>query len=222
MNYEGNRPLISPEDQYLLGKKKIAILGLGGLGGYLAHGALRLGVRKMILIDGDVFDDSNINRQLFCTGETLGKYKVEVVKNALLAIDPGADIRIYKKRIQSVEDADLFDNVDLILDGLDSISSRYLLMEIAMKKNVPLIHGAIGGFEAQLAFLEPDKDRMKTIYPWEEEISSANLSFVPSFLASLQVKMMLEYFLLREDLEKNTLIRIDLAGLHLYKIPLDV
>ncbi|HZK09945.1 MAG TPA: ThiF family adenylyltransferase, partial [Clostridia bacterium] len=126
-----------------------------------------------------------------------------------------------KKRIQRIEDADLFTGLDLILDGLDSISSRYLLMEIAIKKGLPLIHGAIGAFEAQLAFLEPDINRMKVIYPWEEEVSKANLSFVPSFLASLQVKMLLEYFLSRPELEKNTLIRIDLRDLQIYKIPLD-
>ena len=84
MRYLKNQPLISTEKQELLAKKKIVILGLGGLGGYLAHGALRLGIGKLHLIDGDVFHESNLNRQLFCTEKSIGQAKVDIVKEATL------------------------------------------------------------------------------------------------------------------------------------------
>lgn len=220
MNYERNTPLISREDQLYLGEQTIAILGLGGLGGYLAQGALRLGIRHMILIDDDVFEKTNLNRQLFCTQDTLGEAKVDVVRRELLRIDPHAEIQVYKKRVQALEDAALFQSVALILDGLDSISSRYLLMAIAQKVGVPLIHGAIGGFEGQVAFLDGDKDRMKLIYPCEGEITPVNLAFLPSFIASLQLKLMLEYFLFNEQLCPNVLWRFCLREMEMFRISL--
>ncbi|NLY73452.1 MAG: hypothetical protein GX079_07150 [Tissierellia bacterium] len=221
MNYDRNRPVISEKDQALLGEKTVAILGLGGLGGYLASGALRLGVRKLILIDYDTFDETNLNRQLFSNEENLGRLKVEVAKEELLKIDPQAEIIVYNKRVQAIGDLVLFKGTDLIFDGLDSVVSRLLLMEIAMELGIPLVHGAISSFEGQLAFLDPDKNRMELIYPRKDlGASKTNFSFLPSFIASLQINKMLKYFLFEEDLERNVLFRFDLRNRDFYKIQL--
>ncbi len=219
MNYKRNRPLISEKDQEKLAGKTLAIVGLGGLGGYVAQGALRLGIKNLILIDHDTFDRTNLNRQLFSSERTLGEFKVEVVKRELLLIDPSADIRIHRRKIKSLQDGGLFEGADLVLDCLDTIHYRKLLMELAMERGLALVHGALGDFQGQVALLEPDKNRMKLIYRGAGEAESASLSFLASLVASLQLKLVLEYFL-ELDMEKNTLFRLDLREMEIEKIPL--
>lgn len=218
MRYDRNRPLISEKDQEILASKRVAVLGLGGLGGYLAHGALRMGIKKLTLIDYDVFSTSNLNRQLFSSEENLGSYKADVLKDQLEKIDSQANIKIHKKRVQGLGDQALFKESDLILDGLDSANGRLILMDLAMKEGIPLVHGAISAFEGQVAFLEPDKNRMELIYPRDFKETKTNLAILPSFIASLQLNKMLKYFLFEEDLEKNVLFKYDLRYGDFYKI----
>lgn len=219
MNYDRNRPLIDEEKQGILGERTVALIGLGGLGGYLAQGALRLGIRSFILIDGDIFEKTNLNRQLFSSPSNLGRAKVEVAKEELLKIDPSAKITIHKKWIKSPEDSHLLEGADLILDGLDSAESRRLLMEIGEKMNLPLVHGALAGLEGQFALLDRT-EYLDRIYGSGEVAEEANLSFLPSLVASFQLKLMMDYFIFPEKLEKNVLFRISLEDMEIIKIPL--
>ncbi len=222
MRYLRNKPIISEEKQKELEEKKIAILGMGGLGGYLAQGALRIGIRHLVLVDGDCFSQSNLNRQLFSTEESIGREKVNIAKDYLLKIDSKADIVTHNIYIKDINDSKLFKDVDLILDALDNIESRYLLQDICNKLNIPLIHGAIQGYYGQYAFLESDKNRMKYIYRGGSNVESlGNLSFVASMIASYQLLLMLQYFLNDPALLKNQLVRLDIRNQERTVIPLD-
>ena len=85
--YTRNFPAISPEEQEILKEKTVTVIGCGGLGGYLINGAARLGIGKLRLIDCDVFSESNLNRQLFCTEKNLGKSKAQEAAKAVKIIN---------------------------------------------------------------------------------------------------------------------------------------
>lgn len=210
MRYERNKPLIDEPTQNKMESLTIGIVGIGALGGYLAQGALRMGFKKLIIIDDDVFQESNLNRQLLATENTLGESKVYVAKRMLEEIDSTAKITAHQKRIKKVDDALLLQEADIILDGLDNIESRKVLQKIAIHLHVPLIHGAIGNWDGQVAFLTPDKNRMEKIYPDGEEVQKvANLVVMPMLISARQLALLVQFLMEEGNVEKNVLRRIN-------------
>jgi len=120
--------------------KKVLVFGLGGVGGHAAEALARGGIGSLVLIDGDVFDLSNCNRQLFATQNTLGMKKTEAAKERLLQIDPTISVTAHSFFYGKDPDPqDLFEKADYILDAIDTVSSKLLLIETAKKRNIPII-----------------------------------------------------------------------------------
>ena len=113
--------LITPEDQKILLTKTIAVLGAGGNGGFVLEDLARLGVKKIIIFDGDSFDISNLNRQIYCNETTLGKNKAEVAFNNLHKINPNIEIESFSTFAGSnfKEDFEILNKVDFIFDCCD-------------------------------------------------------------------------------------------------------
>ena len=113
--------LITPEDQKILLTKTIAVLGAGGNGGFVLEYLARLGVKKIIIFDGDSFDISNLNRQIYCNETTLGKNKAEVAFNNLHKINPDIEIESFSTFAGSnfKEDFEILNKVDFIFDCCD-------------------------------------------------------------------------------------------------------
>ena len=95
-NFQRFAMLVGENKIDLLNKKKVLIFGLGGVGGSLAEALARAGIGHFTLVDKDTFDETNINRQLFATYDTVGMDKVDVAKKRMLSINPNADIEIKK------------------------------------------------------------------------------------------------------------------------------
>lgn len=120
--------------------KTVAVLGLGGVGGTAAEALCRAGVGRLILVDHDMFEETNLNRQIFCFSDSLGKKKTECAKEYLLKIAP--DTKIETLPIFFSEDTKelLFSlNPDFIVDAIDTVSSKKFLIKTAAEKGVPLI-----------------------------------------------------------------------------------
>lgn len=120
--YEKNYgELITPEDQKILLTKTIAVLGAGGNGGFVLEYLARLGVKKIIIFDGDSFDISNLNRQIYCNETTLGKNKAEVAANYLHKINSNIEIEAFPFFAGSnlKKDFDILNKVDFIFDCCD-------------------------------------------------------------------------------------------------------
>lgn len=120
--------------------KTVAIFGLGGVGGYVVEGLVRSGVSSFLLIDFDTISLTNLNRQILATHSTIHKKKVEVQKNRILDIQPAAkvityDLKVDKTTINQID----FQNVDFIVDAIDMVTSKILLIETAKNKNIPII-----------------------------------------------------------------------------------
>ena len=130
---------LASADQNALQRATVSIIGCGGLGGRCAELLVRLGVGSLILTDPDIFSSSNLNRQIFCTPETLGQKKAAVVACELQKINPEATIRFH---VQAFSEENIKD-ADLVIDGLDSAKARLQLAKICRTRSIPLIHGAV-------------------------------------------------------------------------------
>jgi tRNA A37 threonylcarbamoyladenosine dehydratase len=134
--------------QLLLGKdgmeklynSRVAIFGVGGVGGYVAEGLVRSGVTTFDLIDDDKVCLTNLNRQIIATRATVGKYKVDVMKDRILSINPDATVNTYKC-FYMPDTADQFDlsQYDYIVDAIDTVTAKLELITRAKALNVPII-----------------------------------------------------------------------------------
>ena len=221
MRYDRNKPIISEDIQEKIGNTNICIIGLGGLGGQLVELIARLGFKKLILIDGDIFNETNLNRQILSTEDNIGKFKADIAKERVNMINSKIDVSTHKVYINSLEDIHLFEDSHLIMDGLDNVKSRLLIQEIAFALDIPLIHGAIGGWEGQYGFFSPDKNRMSMIYSEDAKIQKvANLTHMPNLIACMQVSLLIQYMINPNFSNMNKLFRINVLDNSIIEIDL--
>lgn len=143
-----------------LKNSRVAVFGIGGVGGYTVEALARSGVGSIDLIDDDKVCLTNINRQIIATRKSVGKYKVEVMKERVLDINPDAIVTTYQC-FYSAETADQFDfsNYDYIVDAIDTVSAKLEMILRAQEKNVPIISCMGAGNK-----LDPTKFEVTDIY----------------------------------------------------------
>ncbi|WP_089947281.1 HesA/MoeB/ThiF family protein [Litoreibacter albidus] len=139
-------------------KARALVIGAGGLGAPVLQYLAAAGVGTIGVIDDDVVDSSNLQRQVIHTDARIGMPKVFSAQAALEAQNPFVTIRPYNRRLQQDMAAELFADYDLILDGSDNAQTRYLVNEIAVQLGKPLISGAITQWEGQLSLFHPAQD----------------------------------------------------------------
>ncbi len=123
-----------------LGQSKVAIFGIGGVGTYVVEGLVRSGVGKFVLVDDDCICLTNINRQLHATRKTVGKPKVEVMRDRILEINPQAEVTIFQEFYMPDTAARLIsDDYNYIVDAIDTVTGKLDLIMRAKEKNIPVI-----------------------------------------------------------------------------------
>jgi len=152
--------IIGKENFEKLIDKKIAVFGIGGVGSFTVEGLVRAGIRKFVLVDDDCVCLTNINRQLHATMKTVGKPKVEVMKNRILEINPKAEVEVMQK-FYSPETADemIREDYDYIVDAIDTVTGKINLVEKAYKMGIPIISCMGAGNK-----LDPTKFEVTDIY----------------------------------------------------------
>lgn len=132
--------LLGPEAMEKLAHSRVAVFGVGGVGGYVCEALARSGVGAFDLIDDDKVCLTNINRQIIATRKTIGKYKAEVMRERILDINPSADIRVYKCFFLP-ENADEFpfDEYDYVVDAVDTVTAKIELVMKAQEKGVRIM-----------------------------------------------------------------------------------
>ena len=132
--------LLGEDNMKLLAGARVAVFGLGGVGSYVAEALARSGVGNLILVDNDEISETNINRQLYALASTIGMPKTEAAKRRIHDIDHQILVYTYQT-FYNKETADLFDfkSYDYIVDAIDTVSSKLLLMETAKEARVPLL-----------------------------------------------------------------------------------
>lgn len=185
---ERNIPTLTEQECLTLSEKTVFIAGCGGLGGYLAELSVRCGIGGLILCDRDSFEITNMNRQIGCLSSTLSKSKTDIIRARLLSINPALRISIFQTELSEQNAACMMSGADVALDGLDSAASRIILAESASTLGIPVVHGAVSGWRAQIAVIPPDSGIMRRLFSGTDNaVKTSCLSFAPSFCASVQV-----------------------------------
>lgn len=155
--FSRNLGWLSREDLKILRQKRIAIAGLGGVGGIYALTLARLGIGKLTLADPDTFELANFNRQIGATLDTIGKNKCVVISELVHKINPEVEITLFKEGVNSANRADFLEDVDLYLDGLDfwALDERRLVFSDCRKKGIFATTVAPLGFSAALLNFDP-------------------------------------------------------------------
>lgn len=132
--------LIGDKALYKLNNSHIALFGVGGVGGYAFESLVRSGVGHIDIFDKDVVSQSNLNRQIIATVDTIGKVKVDVAKQRALLINPDVDIKTFNV-FYLPDNASEYDltKYDYVIDAIDTVSAKLVLIENAKKANVPII-----------------------------------------------------------------------------------
>ena len=223
--YQRNRQTISTAGQLELLRSRVAVIGCGGLGGYVIEELARLGVGKIVAIDPDTFEEHNLNRQLLSTPWSLGEAKVAAAAQRVGEINPAVQLVPIEKAFSPDNGWELLSDARVVVDALDNIGVRLELADICTAMGIPLVHGAIGGWYGHVATQLPGDRTLRKIYrSWSAgkgiEQQYGNPSFTPAVVASLQVAEVCKLLLGQGELLRNRQLTIDLLTMEVHDIPL--
>ena len=190
--YQRNRKTITTLQQLKLFQSKVAVVGCGGLGGYIIEELARLGVGMIKAIDPDVFEEHNLNRQILCKVSDLGKPKAKVAQKRVKVVNPAIKIIPIDKPFSKENGIELLNGMDAVVDALDSVPTRIELSECCETLKIPMVHGTIGGWYGQITTQFPGDGTVQMIYKNCKDAKGVermlgNPSFTPAVVASLQV-----------------------------------
>ena len=148
-------PEVGEKGQIKLLESKVLMLGAGGLGSPSALYLAAAGVGTIGVIDMDVVDQSNLQRQILHNMDRIGDRKVDSAKKTLTALNPDVNVVTYDTRLGADNVLDIIDGYDIIVDGTDNFPTRYLLNDASLKKKIPVVFGAIFRFEGQVSIFDP-------------------------------------------------------------------
>lgn len=218
MRYSRNRNMITSEEMAYLKKVKVAVIGCGGLGGYVIEMLARLGIGQLLCMDGDGFDVTNWNRQILSTeaNENASKAFAAVDRVHLInseIVVTGVD------QMLTEENAHLLKGCDLVVDAVDQVETKVMLQDICETLEIPLIFGAIAGWYGQVATIYPKDRLLDYMYKSKKTIEKTlgNPSFTPATIASMQVAEGLKVLLKKEGVLRHQLLFVDLLS-HDYDI----
>ncbi len=148
-------PEVAVAGQQKLLDSKVLLLGAGGLGSPAALYLAAAGVGTLGVIDMDVVDESNLQRQILHNMDRIGERKVDSAKKTLTAMNPDVNVVTYDTRLGADNILDIIDGYDVIVDGTDNFPTRYLVNDASLIKRIPVVHGSIFRFEGQATVFAP-------------------------------------------------------------------
>lgn len=214
--YDRNMLCLSQEENSALRHKTVAVVGCGGLGGYIIEMLGRLGVGKIIAVDGDVFEDSNLNRQILSHTGNLGRPKALEAWERMKLVNPDVELLPVMNRIDHDNAKTILQKADMAIDALDNISGRMAIQKACEELKIPLVHGAISGWYAQITTILPGDKSFDKIYSGldgaEIENPLGNPSFTPALAASIEVSEALKLLIGRGELLRNKMLFMNLLN----------
>ena len=210
--YLRNIPALTEEECRMLRGKRVLIAGCGGLGGNLINMLSRVGVGNLRIADGDVFEATNLNRQLFSEIPVLGQNKARAAADRVARINPEITIEAVETFLTEENAADLLAGCHIVMDALDNIPGRRMLAAACEKAGIPLVYGAISGWVAQAALSLPGDKLVHTLYPEDVVAKDKSvLAFTPALCASLQASLCVKQ-LVGRPVKSGTVYYFDLLN----------
>ncbi|MFT9497881.1 HesA/MoeB/ThiF family protein [Anaerosolibacter sp.] len=212
--YERNMTTLSLSENESLKNFKVCVVGCGGLGGYLIEMLGRLGIGSITAVDGDYFDETNLNRQLLSDMASLGVSKAMKAQERMGHVNPFIKIHAVTQRLTHENAGEILQGHHLVVDALDNIPSRVTVQNVAEDLGIPMVHGAIAGWYGQVTTILPGDRTLDLIYPVESakgiEQTLGNPSFTPALVASIQVSEALKILIGRGELLRKKILYINL------------
>lgn len=224
LRYLRNHDAISEAEQAILAQKRVLVVGCGGLGGYVIECLARIGVGHLRVVDGDVFDETNLNRQLLSSSMNLGRPKTLAAQQRVMAVNPLVEVEAFQTLLTDENAVPLLDGCDVAVDALDNIPSRLVLQQAARSAGIPLVHGAVAGWIGQVCVVQPGQDLLNSLYPAStdtqgEEQETGTLSFTAALTASWQAAETVKLLLGKPGLD-GEILELDLLNSSFVKIKL--
>lgn len=195
--------------------------GCGGLGGGVIEGLVRTGVGTVIAVDGDVFDETNLNRQVFSNEENMGKSKAEEAARQSRLINSEVEVIAVNSFIDKKNVRDIIGDSDVAVDALDNAEARKVLEAACEEAGIPLVHGAVAGWNGQVSVIMPGHRIIDTLYEGEsdggDEVDTGNPHFTPAVISALEVAETIKLLLGKESILEGKLLMMDLMN-HQYEI----
>jgi molybdopterin/thiamine biosynthesis adenylyltransferase len=213
--YQRNLGTIGIKGQIKLLQSRVAIVGVGGLGGTALELLVRFGVGKAVIIDGDSFAESNLNRQLLSESKNIGKRKVEVARERVREVNPATEIEIHRVVANERNLSGMIRGSQVVVDGLDNIPDRLSLEKVSKKMGIPLVHGAIAGFVGQVTTIFPEDPGLRLIYGSGRfsrhglEKKFGTPCITPALIATWQVSEVIKILLGWRNTLRNRVLVVD-------------
>ncbi len=216
--YARNMQSLSIEDQQMLMAGEACIVGAGGLGGTVAEVLARIGVGRLHIIDGDCFEEHNLNRQRFAHTENLDQLKAQEACQQIARINPAVAATASTVFMTAANADDLVGEASVVIDCLDRLDSRLILQKACRRRQIPLVTAAVAGTAGQLTVVFPEDVGLESLIGEIDEGRTrgaetflGNLPFAVSTLASLEAAEAVKVILGRKGLLRNRLLLFDLA-----------
>ena len=215
--YDRNMTALSQEECAALAEKRIVVVGCGGLGGAVIEALARIGVGHLRVIDGDVFEESNLNRQLLCTEEALGREKALVAAERVRAINDEVAVEPIVAYLSEANAPTLLADAECVVDCLDNLEARFWLAHTCQHLGTPVVYGAIAGWFGQACTVYPGDPSFVSVYgePFESGGESqhkklGNLPFTANAISAIQAAEAVKVVLDRPGQIRNRLLMVDL------------
>lgn len=225
--YIRNIGVLSVREQLKLAQSCVGVVGAGGIGGQVILLCARIGIGRIVVIDHDVFDESNLNRQALSSIKALGKSKAMEAADIVRSVNLGVEVIPHHKMLKESNAPALLKDTNVVIDALDSISTRFVLKNAAKKLGIPLIHGAIAGFEGQVMTIYPEDKGIDNLYNRDDpgdgrkdrpEFLLGVPVLVPTVIAAFQVMELMKIILGRGESLRNRMLYLDLESARLNEL----
>lgn len=204
-------PNFGKEGQEKLKKARVAIVGLGGLGSAVSIYLTVAGIGHLKIIDDDIVEISNLNRQILHWDENVGREKVQSAMKKIMKMNSDIEVIGIKEKIEGKNVIDLLNGFDAIIDCMDNFPTRYVLNDASLKLNIPFFHGACRGMEGRATTIIPGKTPcLKCIYPHIPPSEKFPiLGAVAGTIGAIQATEVIKFFVGMEPLLTNKLLVYD-------------
>ena len=218
--YARNIPALTEAECAALREKRVLVVGCGGLGGHIIDMLARIGVGFLRVVDGDVFEKTNLNRQLLSEEPLLGISKALSAADRIRRVNPDVTMEAVDAFLTEENARELVAGCDIVMDALDNISSRRILAAVCTEAGIPYVYGAIQGWVAQAGISMPGDGLIDKLFPEDVIIRDKSvLSFTPGLCASAQTALCIK-LLTGRPVETGTVYYYDLLNMEFETIPM--
>ena len=198
--------------QKRLKQAKVCICGAGGLGSPAAIYLAAAGIGTLTLVDHDRVDLSNLNRQILHGDSDIGRFKVDSAKATVNQLNTHVRVNTIQRRITDDNALALVAGHDVIIDALDNLETRYILNKVALKSNIPFVHGAVNGFEGRIMTVVPGRSTcLRCLYrgPVPPQPKTPVIGVTPAVIGALQATEAIKSIVGIGDLLTDRLLTYD-------------